>query len=77
MGGSGKDFVNKNGIGNCQMGEKRFYNRNVCYVSLPSSCPDLKNSSTDAGKFLSAIACQKSNVETNDLQNTKTASNHY
>jgi len=53
------DFVNKNGIGNCQMGEKRFYNENVCYVSLPSSCPDLKNSSTDAGKFLSAIACQK------------------
>jgi len=71
------DFVNKNGVGDCQMGENRFDNKNVCYVALPSSCPDLKNSRTDAGKFLSAFACQENNIETNDLKNIKTASSHY
>ena len=52
------DYVNKNGVGNCQgKGEKRFHNVHVCYVSLPSNCPDLKISKTDANKFLSAVAC--------------------
>ena len=71
------NFVNKNGVGNCKMGENRFDNKNVCYVALPSSCPDLKNSRTDAGKFLSAVACENNNIGTNDLQNSKTTSDHY
>ena len=55
------DHLNKNGIGNCQAGEKRFQNEIVCYVALPSSCPDLKKSNTDKGKFLSALPCKNHN----------------
>lgn len=68
--------VNKYGVGNCKMGEKRFNNENVCYVSLPSSCSDLKNSNTDAGKFLSAVACE-TNRKSNDLPNSIITFGHY
>jgi hypothetical protein len=63
------DYVNKNGVGNCTQNwrENRFDGENVCYVALPSSCGDLKNSRTDAGKFLSAVACQQ-NEKTNHLK---------
>ena len=61
------DHLNKNGIGNCQTGEKRFPNEVVCYVALPSSCPDLKKSNTDKGKFLSALPCKNHNKKSSIL----------
>ena len=61
------DYLNKNGIGNCQTGEKRFPNEVVCYVALPSSCPDLKKSNTDKGKFLSAFPCKNYNKKSSIL----------
>ena len=61
------DHLNKNGIGNCQAGEKRFQNEIVCYVALPSSCPDLKKSNTDKGKFLSALPCKNHNKKSSIL----------
>ena len=61
------DYLNKNGIGNCQTVEKRFPNEVVCYVALPSSCPDLKKSNTDKGKFLSALPCKHDNKKTSIL----------
>ena len=61
------DHVNKNGIGNCQTGEKRFENEIVCYVALPSSCPDLKKSNTDKGKFLSALPCKNNKKKSSIL----------
>ena len=72
------DYVNKNGVGNCTKNwrENRFDGKNVCYVALPSSCEDLKNSNTDAGKFLSAVACQQ-NEKTNHLPNSITKTSHY
>ena len=70
-------YVNKYGVGNCEMNEKRFEkNENVCYVSLPSSCPDLKKSNTDAGKFLSAVAC-RTNEKINDHLNSIITFGHY
>jgi len=72
------DYVNKNGVGNCTHGgrDNRFKSQNVCYVALPSSCADLKNSRTDAGKFLSALACQE-NQRRNHLPNSATKTSHY
>ena len=61
------DHLNKNGIGNCRTGEKRFPNEVVCYVALPSSCPDLKKSNTDKGKFLSAFPCKNHNKKSSIL----------
>ena len=61
------DYVNKNGVGNCKKGETRFNNEDVCYVSLPSTCPDLKKSQTDSSKFLSAVACQTRSDKTNSF----------
>ena len=62
------DYVNENGVGNCTgEGEKRFNNEPVCYVSLPSNCPDIKISTTDGGKFLSAMACKTTNYLLNSI----------
>jgi len=50
-------LVNEEGFGNCN---KRFLplgNRTVCYVSMPSNCPDLFSSETIPGRKLSAQAC--------------------
>ena len=72
------EYINKNGVGNCTKSwqENRFNNQNVCYVALPSSCPDLKNSRTDAGKFLSAVACHGSNRRDN-VPNSIKKTSHY
>ena len=51
------DHVNINGYGNCKKAYKRNNKMLSCYVHEPSTCEDVRNSSTDAGLRFSFEAC--------------------
>ena len=53
-----KDMKNRNNVGNCE-GERptQFNTTTACYVNLPSTCSDLKESITNPGEMLSVEAC--------------------
>ena len=52
------DYINKQGYGNCaKVNRFKFGGKPACYVNLPSTCSDIKDSSTDPGKKWSAEAC--------------------
>ena len=51
--------MNQNGYGRCQKAASNFGGLPICYVRQPSNCTDLKNSTTDQGKQLSALACAR------------------
>ena len=50
------DFVNKNGYGQCKKGSS-VRKLPFCYVELPSTCEDKKQSTTDPDKWNSHDAC--------------------
>ena len=53
-------YVNRFGFGNCtnlSLKRHKFYGQNICYVNLPSQCPDLSRSVTDNDKSTSVLAC--------------------
>lgn len=52
------DYVNADGFGNClkQAGHLRGPH---CYVNQPSTCKDIKTSTTEEGKQYSVEACEK------------------
>ena len=51
------EYVNAAGYGDC----KKIYRHGLaCYVSQPSTCKDLVNSTQEAGKQISWEACKKS-----------------
>ena len=54
-------FVNSNGFGACQKRDENFNGGFSCFVDQPSTCKDLKNSTTDPVKQLSASACEDKN----------------
>ena len=54
------EYVNRYGFGNCSklnIKRHKFYGKNICYVNLPSQCPDLNKSVTDIDKSISVMAC--------------------
>ena len=50
---------NKNDVGNCKGSKPKQFNGTTvaCYVNLPSTCGDLKDSVTNPGEQLSAEPC--------------------
>jgi len=52
------DYININGYGNCGKPYKKNIKMFSCYVLEPSTCEDVRNSSTDAGLRFSFIACE-------------------
>ena len=52
-----KDFVNKEGHGNCKQIDPK--KKPTCYVEQPSNCKDLENSSGYAGEQYSSVACDQ------------------
>ena len=55
-----KDLINQNNVGNCKGKKPSQFRRKfaACYVTQPSGCTDLKNSSTNPGELLSVNACR-------------------
>ena len=51
------EYVNKNGFGNCNKSYEK-NSRFSCYVNEPSTCEDVRNSSTDPGLRFSFEACE-------------------
>ena len=51
------DFVNFFRQGNCQTSNIDKSDDKLCYVKVPSKCPDVKNSSLFLGKQISKRAC--------------------
>ena len=54
-------YINKHGFGNCAKLDLKnhiFNGKKICYVDLPSKCPDLRRSFTNKGKKLSSKACE-------------------
>ena len=52
------DFVNSYGQGNCQNLNTNKSEDRLCYVRLPSKCPDIQNSSLFHDKQVSWRACE-------------------
>ena len=62
------DFINAFGQGNCQKSNITKSDTNLCYVRVPSLCPDVKNSSLFFDKQISRKACELYSVHT-DFKN--------
>ena len=63
------DFINVFGQGNCQKSNiTTRSDTNLCYVKVPSLCPDVKNSSLFFDKQISRKACELYSVHT-DFKN--------
>ena len=52
-----KDLIDANGAGNCQDTISSTSGKAGCYVNQPSTCGDLKDSSTNPGEKFSTEAC--------------------
>ena len=52
------DFVNSSGQGNCQNSNTNKSEDKLCYVRIPSECPDVQNSSLFHDKQISWRACE-------------------
>ena len=52
------NFMNKKGFGNCKKISRTFGYKPSCYVLQPSNCDDIRNSSANLGKQMSASACK-------------------
>ena len=52
------DFVNSSGQGNCQNSNTNKSEDRLCYVRVPSECPDVRNSSLFHDKQISWRACE-------------------
>ena len=61
-----KDLVVASGYGNCQ---KEHNGNPICYVELPSSCNDLKQSGSVPGEQWSFEACAQSGMWTKFIIN--------
>jgi choriolysin H len=55
------DYVNRNGFGNCLKTSSTLGGLS-CYVNLPTTCSDQRQSGSDPSKKYSAVACRNSNV---------------
>ena len=55
------EFVDDNGLGACQKRDENFNGEFSCFVNEPSGCTDVKNSTTNPEKQLSAEACEEKN----------------
>ena len=59
-----KDLVAPNGGGNCQgPTSTKLGNKVFCYVTQPSSCSDVLDSSTNQGEKYSAESCGQTGIE--------------
>ena len=52
------DFVNSSGQGNCQNSNTNKSEGRLCYVRIPSECPDVRNSSLFHDEQISWRACE-------------------
>ena len=52
------NFVNSSGQGNCQNSTTNKSEDRLCYVRVPSECPDVQNSSLFHDKQISWKACE-------------------
>ena len=52
------DFVDSSGQGNCQNSNTNKSEDRLCYVRVPSECPDVQNSSLFHDKQISWRACE-------------------
>ena len=52
------DFVNSSGQGNCQNSNTNKSEDRLCYVRVPSKCPDVRKSSLFHDKQISWRACE-------------------
>ena len=57
-----KDFVDSNGQGNCIEENATANDSKICYVRLPSTCEDLKDSSCHPGEKYSTEAILDSGI---------------
>ena len=57
-----KELISPFGSGNCLQTSIRLNNKPYCYVDLPSSCPDLLDSSDIPGEKYSADACSNTGI---------------
>ena len=64
------EFVDEEGLGACQKRDENFNGKFSCFVHESAGCRDVKNSTTNPEKQLSAEACEdknESNITLNKL----------
>ena len=55
------EFVDENGIGACQKRDESFNGKFSCFVDQPNACKDVRNSTTNPERQVSANACEDKN----------------